>query len=81
MLRFLEQFGANNRLTKSVLSDLQTLELLASCNALGLIGRLVTQPLWPMIERKDVHILDMNARYAQLVEFSRNVNDHIAEFM
>ena len=78
-MRFLEQFGANNRLTKSVLSDLQTPELLASCKALGLIGRLVT--LWSMIERKDVHILDMNTRYIQLVEYSRNVNDHIAKFM
>ena len=64
-----------------MLSGLNTPELLASCKALGPIGRLIKQPLWSMIERKDVHILDMNTRYAQLVEFSRNYNDHFAEFM
>ena len=57
MLQFLQPFGAENRLTKVVLCDIQVPELLASCKALGLVGRLVTQPLWSVIEKKDVNVL------------------------
>ena len=39
MLQFLQQFGAENRLTKAVLCDIQLLELLGCCQALGLVGR------------------------------------------
>ena len=37
-------------------------KFLAGCKALGLINKLVTGPLWRVIDTKDVSILDMNTR-------------------
>ena len=81
MLQFLQQFGAENRLIKAVLCDIQVPELLASCKALGLVERLVTQPLWSVIEKKDVNVLDMNSKYKQLLDFCSTVNDNMDNFM
>ena len=81
MLRFLSEYGAENKLTKAVLKDLQVPELLAACKALGLVGKLVTEPLWFTLESKEVHIFDMNRKYQQLLQFFTTASDHMTEFM
>ena len=81
MVSFLDQHGADNRLTKAVAADLKVPELLAGCKALGLICRLVTQPLWSTLEDKSIHILDMNKKYSELLDFFTTANDDIALFM
>ena len=81
MLNFLREMGADNLLTKAVLCDLQKAELQAGCKALGLIGYLVTKPLWSLLEDKQVHILDMNRKYTELVEFFTEATQRTEDFM
>ena len=57
-----------NNLLRAVLADIKVPEFLAGCKALGLINKIVTGPLWRVIESKDVSILDMNSRYRRLLE-------------
>ena len=44
------------------------------CKALGLINKIVTGPLWRVIESKDISILDMNVRYRHLLECFEKIN-------
>ena len=55
-----------NQLLRAVLSDIQVPQYLAGCKALGLINKMVTGPLWCVLESRDVSILDMNDRYQKL---------------
>ena len=57
-----------NKLLRAVLADVQVPEFLAGCKALGLINKIVTGPLWHVIESKDVSILDINIHYCRLLE-------------
>ena len=57
-----------NKLLRAVLTDVQVPENLAGCKALGLINKIVTGPLWRVIESKDVSILDINIHYRRLLE-------------
>ena len=57
-----------NKLLKAVLADVKVPEFLAGCKALGLINKIVTGPLWRVIESKDVSILDMNTHYCHLLD-------------
>jgi E1A/CREB-binding protein len=75
MKKFLIEYGAENRLTKGVLADLQNPDLLAGCKALGLIGCLVTSPLWCVIEDKEYTIIDMNNKYQELLFFFNTVTE------
>ncbi|WAR27970.1 hypothetical protein MAR_013674, partial [Mya arenaria] len=63
-----------NNLLKSVLHDIQISEYLAGVKALGLISRLVTGPLWCLIEDKNIHILEINKHYLQLVNSVQNLD-------
>ena len=65
MTDFLRKDGA----APWVLHDLSVPFFLAGCKALGLICKLITGPLWNLIEDPNIHILDMNERYLQLVTF------------
>lgn len=58
-----------NRLLLSVHADVQVPEFLGVCTALSLINRIVTGPLWCVIESKDISILDMNVHYRCLLDF------------
>jgi hypothetical protein len=60
--------GTTNTIQELVLADIQDHDNLATCKALGLIAKLITGPLWRLIETKG-SILDMNQRYNQLLEF------------
>ena len=41
---------------------------LAACRALGLLGKLVTGPLWRLLKSKETLILDMNDLFQELCE-------------
>ena len=51
---------------RAVLSDIQVPEYVAGCKALGLVNKVITGPLWRVLECNDVSILDMNERYQRL---------------
>ena len=56
-----------NQLLRAVYSDIQVPEYLAGCRALGLINKVVTGPLWRVLESPDISITDMNDYYQVLV--------------
>ena len=63
-----------------VLHDLQQPFFIAGCKALGLVCKLVTIPLWRLLESKR-HILDMNVKYLELTTFLRDSAINVVEFM
>ena len=64
MTEFLEPYGTENRLLKSILSDLKTIEFIAGVKALGLIYLLITCPLWTVLDDPNITITDMNDKYS-----------------
>ena len=64
----IEVWQTPNKLLRTVLVDVQVPEFIAGCKALGLVNKLITGPLWRVIESKDLSILDMNCRYQLLVD-------------
>lgn len=52
--------NSKNQLLKAVSADLAVPEHLAGCKALGIINKVITGPLWRVLEDKDITILDMN---------------------
>ena len=57
--------GTDNNLLKAVSLDIKEKLFLCGTKALALISKLITGPLWRMLE----HILTMNQRYKLLVDF------------
>ena len=55
-----------NQLLRVVNQDIEVPEYVAGCKALGLVNKIVTGPLWRVLE-SDVSILDMNDRFQTLV--------------
>ena len=47
--------------------SIATYKCLASCRALGLINKVVTGPLWHLLESSDISITEMNDYYQVLV--------------
>ena len=60
---FIEVWQTPNQLLRAVFADIQIPEYVARCKALGLINKVITGPLWQVLECNDVSILDMNERY------------------
>ena len=60
---FIEVWQTPNQLLRAVLADIQVPEYVAGYKALGLINKIITGPLWRVLECSDVSILDMNERY------------------
>ena len=61
-----------NQLLKAVLADLVIPQYIAGCKALGIISKVVTAPLWRVLECKDITILDMNERFRALLASLKN---------
>lgn len=80
-MAFLQGYGTENRLLKSVLFDLNTREYLAGVKALGLIDKLVTCPLWSVLEDKNISASDMNAKYHELEAYLEDSANNISDFM
>ena len=56
-----------NQLLKAVSADLSVREYIAGCKALGIINKVITGPLWRVLECKEVTILDMNQLFRTLL--------------
>ncbi len=63
---FCEVWQTPNQLLRAVLSDVQVPEYLAGCRALGLVNKVITGPLWRVLETPEISILDMN-EYLQML--------------
>ena len=64
---FLETFFTEvrqtpNQLLRAVSSDVKVPEYQAGCKAIGLINKMITGPLWRVLESQDILILDMNEK-------------------
>eukprot|EP00057_Strongylocentrotus_purpuratus_P007736 XP_011662210.1 PREDICTED: uncharacterized protein LOC105437383 [Strongylocentrotus purpuratus] len=75
------QSSADNKLLKAVLHDIQVPEYLAGCIALGLVAYLVTIPLWSSIEDEGIHIIDVGARYQEIIDFLVQASNNVQTFM
>ena len=64
---FNEVWQTPNQLLKAVHSDIRVPELLAGCRALGLINKVITDPLWCVLESDNVTILEMNTYFDVLI--------------
>ena len=64
---FREVWQTPNQLLRAVFSDIQVPEHLAGCRALGLVNKVVTGPLWRILETADISILEMNEYFQILI--------------
>ena len=64
---FNEVWQTPNQLLKAVHSDIRVPELVAGCRALGLINKVITGPLWRVLESDNVTILEMNTYFDVLI--------------
>ena len=80
LVTFLE-FNRTNKLLKSVYFDLQVPEYLAACKALGLVSKLITVPLWSIIEDSSIHILDIGSQYQEIIDFLALATEKTDDFI
>ena len=59
---FTEVWQKPNQLLRAVLSDVKISEYQAGCKALALINKIITGPLWCVLDSQDISILDMNEK-------------------
>ena len=71
-------WGTPNRLLKAVLDDAQSDVYIAGCKALGLVDKLITGPLWHILE-SNIHILEVPKHIATLLSFVKY--DDISTFV
>ena len=77
---FMNEVKGENLLMKAVNADMNVDQYIAGVRALGLIDKVVTTPLWKVLERKE-HMSGMTERYEQMREcFGRWAQD-ASEFM
>lgn len=70
-----DSHGTTNRLLQAVASDLRVPEFLAGCRALGIVRKLITGPLWRVLEDES-SVADMSAVYQALhASFESWAND------
>uniref|UniRef100_A0A914WIN5 Uncharacterized protein n=1 Tax=Plectus sambesii TaxID=2011161 RepID=A0A914WIN5_9BILA len=62
-----KNFG-ENRLHKAVLADLKEPLFMSELKVLALIGKVVTSPLWRLLE-SEIHVLDMNLYFSRLLSW------------
>ena len=72
--------GANNFLQKATLSLSLSSVVIAGCKVLGLISKIITGPLWRLIEQNQ-HVLNMNAHYEALLEFFDDSSKDASSFI
>ena len=64
--QFLETLPESNKLLLCIKDSIDSPICLAALRALGIIAVLITQPLWQVVEQKDVHIFDLNPQWLHL---------------
>ena len=62
---FFENVKDDNKLLNAVFYDLQVDSFIAGCRALGIISKIVTGPLWRLLESK-IHILDLSNHFQRM---------------
>ena len=78
MIEFLTKvWGPQNKLLKAVLDDANNELYISGCRALGLIDKLITAPLWRILE-SDLHI---STYFTKLLEFLAECGDDASEFL
>ena len=55
-----------NQLLRAVLADVRVPEYKAGCKALGIVNKIITGPLWHILESQDISILKMNEKFCHL---------------
>ncbi|CAC5388507.1 unnamed protein product [Mytilus coruscus] len=65
---FLNRHGANNFLQKATFALCTSNVVVAECKVLPLMSKIVTGPLWRLIEENN-HVLEMNFYYEMLLDF------------
>lgn len=75
--------GMPNTLVSAVYFDLKEPWCVAGAKALGLISKLLTAPLWRLLEDPKVHIAEMSQVFTELVMFLQDYSsdDRVASFM
>ena len=58
-----DNLGTSNKMYRAINADLKGRGIKSSARTLGIIDRMVTQPLWRILAAPDVHMLDMNEDY------------------
>ena len=76
----MKEFLKDDQSNQWVLHDLKQPYFIAGCKTLGLICKLVSTPLWRLLERKH-HIFDMNLKYLQMTTFLKDACTNIDDFM
>ncbi|WAQ97233.1 hypothetical protein MAR_029923 [Mya arenaria] len=71
----------SNRLLASINHDINVPEYVAGCKSLGLISELITAPLWFIIEDENLHIIEAQTLYQELVKYLKEFPQHIRYFM
>eukprot|EP00057_Strongylocentrotus_purpuratus_P026366 XP_011680840.1 PREDICTED: uncharacterized protein LOC105446121 [Strongylocentrotus purpuratus] len=77
---FFQEHAEGNQLLKAVNADLGVNQFLAAVRALGLIDKLVTGPLWQVINEPG-HIATMNEHYTSMLSCFERWSDDSSEFM
>ena len=80
MKQFLN-FHTLNKMTSIVKTLLEDNFLVASLRALGLVSKFVTTPLWNILEKKEIHIFDMNKKYLELLQFLESALGDLDSFL
>ena len=65
---FLNNLSFDNKLISAVYHDFQVLHFRVACQALGLIDKYVTGPLWRMMV-KEKEVLNMSKHYQKMYKF------------
>ena len=81
MKKFIDGFGATNKLLKCVQADLAEPLYMAGCRALGLISKVITAPLWRCLEDRSIHILDLPGIYRKIEDALRKGVENPGDFM
>ena len=68
LVDFLNNLSLDNKLMSAVYHDLQVLHFRVACQALGLIDKYVTGPLWRMMV-KEKEVLNMSKHYQKMYTF------------
>ena len=68
LVDFLNNLSLDNKLMSAVYHDLQVLHFRIACQALGLIDKYVTGPLWRMMV-KEKKVLNMSKHYQKMYTF------------
>jgi hypothetical protein len=59
----------NNKLLKAIITNLSNPELVSQCQALGMVDKIITGPLFRIVEQKNVHLFSVNDQWRLLANY------------